>query len=111
MGSRLGVKWESSWSRMGGRIPLLVDCQLQIVMWVVKCMGQGRKQDMEVEFTVELWQLNWMWNEGKSGNKNEWTVEWDGTKCTTQDFISLARQTLSLAREIRILCHHFHTVF
>ena len=46
---------------MGGRIPLLVNWELQIVMWAVEYMqGQGRKYDMEVEFTAELWQLNWM---------------------------------------------------
>lgn len=41
MGGRLGVKWESSWSRMGGGIPLLVDCQLQIVMYVGSRMHAG----------------------------------------------------------------------
>ena len=72
---------------MGGRIPLLVDCQLQIVMQAVECMqGQGRKYDMEVEFTAELWQLNWMQNEDKNGNGQQSGM--DGNKCTTQDFMS-----------------------
>ena len=48
MGSRLGVKWESSWSRMVGRIPLLVNCQLQIVTYV----GSRMHAWVRVESTI-----------------------------------------------------------